>query len=91
MYKQSVILEALMKVLPYSEQITQLDLESGESVIYFTWIGTRFKIAFGSSIYVSEVEGSFLSGSNLSILLQSILIQKACSIDYERNLNEKAK
>jgi len=68
---KSALLSALVRTLPYVEQMTDIDMESHETAIYFTWRGYRFRVT--TSAGVEEVDGGFLVGSNPAILLQALL------------------
>lgn len=73
MNKEKLLVRILAR-LPYSNQITNVDMSSELEAIRFTWRGTRFRVSGGMGLpYVEEVEGQMLSGSNISILLQGLL------------------
>lgn len=63
-------LETVLKGLPYPNQMKDIDM-SEENAIRFTWRQVRFRVAHDFN--VEEVEGRFLAGGNLSILLEALL------------------
>ena len=65
-------IEIVNKALPYSEQATAWDTRSEETAIRFTWRGDRFRVAF-PSLSVEQCERSMLSGTNIAIILESLL------------------
>ncbi len=64
------VLMAIMKKLPYPEQIK--DLKITESGIYFTWRDTDFKASF-PTYSIEEVVGSCLAGSNIAIVTRELI------------------
>jgi len=67
---KELLLEAIYKCIPYSNQITQLSL-SEEEAIRFTWRSLRFRVSLNGS--VEEVGESVLIGSDASILLSGLI------------------
>jgi len=74
--------ELVYRSLPYSSQISGLDITSEESAIRFCWRGGKYRMSFyeqGGIGGVETVDGGMLVGDRESILLQSLL--KRTSID----------
>ena len=71
--RNTKLLEQIIQALPYSSQIIDIDLSClGE--VRFTWRTQRFRVT--ESLMVEEVQGCLLSGSNIAILLESLLRTK---------------
>jgi len=68
---KETIIEAIIKCLPYSDQIKDLDFTSNENAIYFTWRSTMFKVS--KTGHVEEVDGSILIGSDICIIFSELL------------------
>ena len=64
--------ELIYKAIPYSNHITKLDTTSEEKAIRFTWRGDRFRFII-DYMSVEEVGNGILMGSNMAILMGSIL------------------
>lgn len=65
-------LEVLIKSIPYSDQLSDLDL-SRDNEIMFNWrINTRFVLNLESG-YVQEVGDGILIGSDIAILISHII------------------
>lgn len=69
--KKEEILEAVIKTLPYSNQIKNLDMSSEQGAIRFTWRGNKFRIAMSG--LVEEVGDGVLSGTDICIIFQELL------------------
>jgi len=65
--------------LPYSKKISIEDSDRKDDV-YFTWMGTRYKVQ-RKSLLVEEVENGMLISTNATILMRII---------FENELNLKA-
>ena len=75
-----VLMELIIKAMPYSDQIKEIDL-TGESIVYFTWRDDKFKISgITGSIFVCTIHGICGHGDNISIILEALL--KKQSIVY---------
>lgn len=61
---------AIIKKLPYPEQITELEFLN-DNEVRFIWRGTRFRVGINGD--VDEVEGSFLKCTNIAILFSALL------------------
>jgi len=70
------IVELIYMGMPYSSQISALDLASEESAIRFTWRGGHYRVSFYESGGIGSVESvgdGVLIGDRESILIQSLL------------------
>lgn len=65
------ILELVLKRLPCSQQIEEIDLTSDHDAIRFTWRDDRLRIS--KSLSVEQVKGSALCGSNLAKVIEQLL------------------
>jgi len=66
-------LELVIKAIPYPEQVSDWDLSSETTAIYFTWRKTnRFRFNY-PYMSVDEVGNGVLIGSDISILLRKLL------------------
>lgn len=63
--------ELIFKALPYSNQITDLDVDQDKS-IYFSWRRKRFKLCLLSGT-IGESNGSLLIGSDEAILMSALI------------------
>jgi len=63
-----MLIEAVYRALPYSDQITNLDL-SEKNAIRFEWRGARLRI---TETACEEVDGPCLVGSNLAIVIRTL-------------------
>jgi len=63
--------ELIMKSIPYSNQITNIDL-SHEKAIYFTWRSGNYKFDL-HSCRVETVDGVLLVGDDKAILMTQLL------------------
>lgn len=68
---KSEIVQAIYRALPYSDQITGLDIESEDSGVRFTWRGDTFRVSVGG--HVEQCERGCLHGSNLALLARSLI------------------
>lgn len=71
---QGEVIELLIKVLPYSNQIKNIDI-SKERALYFDWRSGRYKIDIGGNGYfqVDRVEGLMLIRDDCSILIKKLI------------------
>ena len=63
-------IEAVLKSLPYSKQITEINLTE-ENAIKFNWRGTTFRVSM--NLHVEEVRGGCLERGNTVIILEELL------------------
>ena len=76
MTDKEYILTALHSI-PYPYQVSNLDLNGEPDVIRFTWRGDVFRVSYRSSIIsVEECKNGCLHGSNISILMKSLLTKE---------------
>lgn len=68
--KENLLL-AVIACLPYADQMKDLDFTSAAKAISFMWRGTIFNITTDG--HISELNGGFSSGGDLSILLTALL------------------
>lgn len=66
------LLTAVLKSLPHSNHIDDLDLSSETEAIRFTWRQSKLRVQLSG--HVDEVGDGFLVGSNLSILVRQLLL-----------------
>lgn len=67
--------ELMNKSIPYSHQISNIDLDSCEDAIYFDWRDFRYKLEFSHcAVYV--VKGGCLIGDDNAILMEHCLKQR---------------
>ncbi len=64
-------IELLNKALPYPQQMTNIDLDTKDS-IYFNWRDSRYKLDF-YSCRVDMVNGCLLEGTDAAILMTQCL------------------
>lgn len=67
------LIELVYRALPYSEQITDLDIDSEPEAITFTWRSDTYRVDLNMS--VSEKDDHFVRGTNQAILLERVLQQ----------------
>lgn len=67
---QAKLIELIYKSMPYSEQITDLDLHNS-NMLYFTWRGATFRVTMNLS--VDEVYESIISRTRTTILIEQLL------------------
>ena len=68
-----VLMELIIKAMPYSEQIKEIELTK-EGVVYFTWRDDKFKVSGETgSIFVCTIHGICGHGDNISIILEALL------------------
>jgi hypothetical protein len=65
------LIELLYKGLPYSSNITQIDVDSEKDAIRFTWFRERFRAS--TSLFVEGCVNGMLCGNNSSTLIGQIL------------------
>lgn len=80
------LMELIIKALPYSEQIKNLDLSGEENAIRFEWRGDIYRVTF--TLFVEEKQGKFLSGTNSALLLEALLTRTFLSME---ECNERVK
>ena len=75
MYKtKEELMTAVIKCLPYSEQITDLDFTSQKEAIYLTWRrDNRFKISLSGFVEQVSDDGNLLTVSDVCILLRELI------------------
>jgi hypothetical protein len=71
-------IELLNRSLPYPDQMKDFDLEK-DGAIYFTWRQVRYKLDL-NYCRVEESEGSFLTGTDASILMGHLLKSQLGSV-----------
>lgn len=73
MMTQAEVREAIIKAVPYVEQVTDIDLSSepGEAV-RFTWFGVRFRVST-VGLMTETVEGGLLVSGNLATLMGTLI------------------
>lgn len=64
-------MELLNKALPYSNQISNIDLDKDDA-IYFRWRHTDFKLDMNYG-RIDEVDGCLLIGSNVAMCMTELL------------------
>lgn len=69
MKTQEAIIEAIMKKLPYPEQVKDIRLDVSDAVC-FKWRFSEFKVT-ADSVY--ELRGGCAEGSNTAILMRELL------------------
>jgi len=72
---QSKIIEVLINALPYPNQIKDIDLISEKDSVRFTWRSARYRV--NTDLFVEEVKGGCLAGSDAAILIRRCLEQSA--------------
>lgn len=65
-------IEVITCAFPYPSHITHWDT-SEDDAVRFTWRGVRFRLSLRYSLMVEEVDRSFLSGSDIAILAESLI------------------
>ena len=70
MISNEKIIEAVLRSIPYPDQMRDFDL-SNECSVRFTWRGSRFRVS--DTGYAEESSNHCLSGSNASILLTALV------------------
>ena len=75
------LLTAILKSLPYSDQITELDFSTEETAIILIWRKSN-KFRIGISGEVEEVGNGVLIGSDISILFRELLKRQWVSIQF---------
>jgi len=68
--KNSKILERVISRLPYSDQVTDIDLDYDKS-IEFGWRGITYRVS--ENLCVEEVKDGMLMGSNSALLMEKLL------------------
>jgi len=64
------LLEAIIKSIPYSEQIINFDLSENDC-IYFNWRDSRYKAGLDGHFF--ETDGTFLSITSNTILMEKLI------------------
>lgn len=68
------MIEVITTALPYANQIRDYDLSSEEDAMRFAYRGDRFRVStYSDLLRVEQVEGGFLSGSNIAIVMEALL------------------
>lgn len=68
-----VIMEIMMKSIPYPDQIMEID-SAEANVVRFTWRSRRYRVSGSTAkLFVETVRDIFLEGSDISILMQALL------------------
>jgi hypothetical protein len=75
---QEQLIELIYRAIPYSNQIRNIDLSEFE-VVRFTWRRTRFRVS--TTLHVDEVDSPFLRGSNISLLMRTLLQKEQMTAD----------
>lgn len=75
------LIELLYKILPYSNQITNLDSTSESEAIRFEWRENKIRLSLSGSC--EEINNGCLIGTDLCILLKQLL--KITYYDEQRN------
>ena len=68
------MVEAVYKKLPYSTQISNLNL-SLDGQIRFDWRGNSFRVGT-DPVMVEEIKGPILRSSDLALLLETLIKQE---------------
>lgn len=68
--KQAGLILLVTKVLPFYNQISELVL-CNDGGIMFTWRGHTFTVS--KNLIVEEIEGSLRHGSDLALLLETLI------------------
>ena len=75
------LLTAVLKSLPYSDQITELDFSLEERAIRLIWRkSNKFRITLSGEI--EEVGDGILIGSDISILFRELLKRQWASMQF---------
>lgn len=74
MYAQTKIIELLIAALPYPEKIKNINL-SRPNEVRFEWRGNAFAVS--DTLNTEQIDGAFLVGSDLAILLKALLEKAA--------------
>lgn len=69
--KNEQILEKVISIIPYPNQITDVDLTTSYNAIRFTWRGDRFRVS--ENLNVEQVDRGLLMGTNAALLLSTLL------------------
>lgn len=67
--KREEIVLVIVKSLPYASQITNLEFHDNGGVV-FTWRGNTMVV--NELLSVEEVDGKYLSSSDLAIIMQEL-------------------
>lgn len=68
---KDLLVELIYKSLPYSEQISKLNLTYYSEAITFEWRGTCYKI--DTSFMCHELEGTLIKGSDRCLLIERLI------------------
>lgn len=84
------IIEAMLIAVPYSCHISQIKL--ADTQLCFTWRHDQFMVFFGDGkIRVVQIDGNTESGSNLAILMESVITRGHLAVlDRQDKAKEKA-
>lgn len=69
-YPVNKIETLLRQVLPYNEEITNIDLD-GEYALYFIWRKNQYRIT--TDLFVKEVDGNLLVDNRVTLLMEQLL------------------
>lgn len=72
MSEQTKTLQRIIERLPYVHQIQDIEL-SNEHEVTFSWRGVTLRVS--NTFDVDEIQGTMEIGSNLCIVLKSLLIR----------------
>ena len=67
------LVNIIYTTLPYHDQIHNMDFTSDTNAIEFDWRGSRLRITASPVISVYEIKGDMREGSNLCIILRTLL------------------
>jgi hypothetical protein len=70
-FTKDQLVQVVIKVLPYAEQMRDLDLFREMEAIRFTWRGDRFRVSLSG--FTETVDNGMLVGGNRAILMQALV------------------
>lgn len=71
---QGEAIQRLFTRLPNVKAILDLDTEKGYKAFTFTWMGVKYKVDHSFEvIYVDEIEGALLKGTDRALLMTQLL------------------
>ncbi len=77
---KETLVEVITKSLPYPNQITHWDF-SDKSAVTFWWRGNNLSVS--QSLDVNQVDGNVHSGSDLAIVMRTLLQSRWITIEQE--------
>lgn len=80
-FSQADLVQLVYSSLPYSDQITELDLETDKDAMFFVWRRESIKVKLNREVYTIE-KGSAV-GSNLSILIRTIIKREYARLFFD--------